>query len=73
MSQRSEKKWLLQQLPENIPQEYLNKTAKLSGISEKIGLENIVDNTGDAIALAFEKYIDTNKCNSKLFIECKNK
>ena len=35
-AQRAEKKWLLQQFPEDIPQEYLNKTAKLSGISEKI-------------------------------------
>ena len=36
MSQRSEKKWVLQQLSENISQEYLYKTAKNSGISEKI-------------------------------------
>ncbi|MEN8251962.1 MAG: SulP family inorganic anion transporter [Patescibacteria group bacterium] len=44
-----------------------------SGISEKIGIENIVDNTGDAIELAFEKYIDHSKCTSNVFVECSKK
>jgi len=34
--QRSEKKWVLQQLPENVSREHLRKIAKVTGISEKI-------------------------------------
>ncbi|XLQ20138.1 MAG: SulP family inorganic anion transporter [Candidatus Moraniibacteriota bacterium] len=40
-----------------------------SGISEKIGIENIVDNTEDAIKLAFDKYIDASECDPKVYLE----
>ncbi len=51
----------------------VRETLIRSGMSERIGVENSVNNTNDAIKLAFDKYIDTKKCTKNVFAECSDK